>query len=158
MGADPDGVLAALAPASRDNARTPVQWTAGKHAGFTTGTPWIALHPNHVDVNAEAARADPGSLFHHYRALIALRHTDPVVVEGEFALLLAGHEQVWAFTRTTLTAQLLVVANVSSSSVTLDDAALTELGGLDGEVVLTSGPAGDGPAVLGPWEARVVRR
>ncbi|UZJ24047.1 alpha-glucosidase [Rhodococcus antarcticus] len=157
-GADPDVVLAALAPASRDNARTPVQWTPGTSAGFSTGAPWIGVHPNHVDVNAEAARADPGSVFHHYRRLVELRHTDPVVTDGVFALLLAEHEQVWAFTRTTPTAQLLVVANVSSAPVTLDGAELAELGGLGGEVVLSSGPAGDRPAQLGAWEARVLRR
>ena len=73
-GADPEAVLADLRRAGRDNARTPMQWDAGEHAGFTTGTPWLAVNPNHREINAEAARADPASVFHHYRRLIALRH------------------------------------------------------------------------------------
>ena len=66
----------AMAPMHRDNARTPMQWDDSPHAGFTTGTPWIAVNPNHATINAAAARADPDSVFHHYRRLIELRHTD----------------------------------------------------------------------------------
>ena len=76
-------VLRALAVKARDNARTPMQWDASPHAGFTTGTPWLPVNPNHTEINAEAARKDPDSVFHHYRRLIALRHVLPVVVHGE---------------------------------------------------------------------------
>ena len=55
---DPAAVLAAMAPMHRDNARTPMQWDDSPHAGFTTGTPWIAVNPNHTTINAAAARAD----------------------------------------------------------------------------------------------------
>ena len=64
--------MSALALKGRDNARTPMQWDAGPHAGFTTGVPWLPANPNHVELNAAAALADPSSAFHHYRALIAL--------------------------------------------------------------------------------------
>ena len=74
-GAIPEHVLASMRPMSRDNARTPMQWDASEQAGFTTGTPWIAVNPNHAEINAQAARADPDSVFHHYRRLIELRHT-----------------------------------------------------------------------------------
>ena len=84
---------------SRDNARTPMQWDAAPHAGFTTGTPWIAVNPNHTEINAEAARADPDSVFHHYRRLIELRHAEPVVAHGDFTMLLPDDERVYAFTR-----------------------------------------------------------
>ena len=73
-GASPDDVLLSLRTMGRDNARTPMQWDAGPHAGFTTGEPWLGVNPNHVEINAEAARADPDSVFHHYRQLIELRH------------------------------------------------------------------------------------
>ena len=76
-GPDPAAVLAAMGPMHRDNARTPMQWDDRPNAGFTTGTPWIAVNPNHVAINAAAARADDGSVFHHYRRLIELRHTIP---------------------------------------------------------------------------------
>ena len=64
--------------------------------------------------------ADPDSVFHHYRKLIALRHEHPVVVDGRFELLLPDHEQLWAFTRTLGDDVLLVLANCSSEPVALD--------------------------------------
>ena len=73
-GDDPEAVLASMRPMSRDNARTPMQWDGSEHAGFTTGEPWIAVNPNHTEINAAAAIADPDSVFHHYRKLIELRH------------------------------------------------------------------------------------
>ncbi len=76
-GVPDETILRALATKSRDNARTPVQWDASPQAGFTTGTPWLAVNPNHTEINAEAALADPDSVFHHYRRLIELRHTLP---------------------------------------------------------------------------------
>ena len=67
-GRDPAAVLDTMRAMSRDNARTPMQWDASPHAGFTTGTPWIPVNPNHAEINAAAAVADPDSVFHHYRA------------------------------------------------------------------------------------------
>ena len=87
-GADPDAVLATLRKMSRDNARTPMQWDASEHAGFTSGEPWIPVNPNHAEINADAAVADLDSVFHHYRRLIELRHTEPVVAHGDFTMLL----------------------------------------------------------------------
>jgi oligo-1,6-glucosidase len=87
-GHDPDAVMAALQVRSRDNARTPVQWDDSPNAGFTSGTPWMAVHPDYADVNAAAAAVDPESVFHHYRRLIELRHSDQTVVHGDFTMLL----------------------------------------------------------------------
>ena len=151
-GRDPGEVLDVLAVCSRDNARTPMQWDDTAHAGFTTGTPWIAVNSNAVDVNAAAQRTDPESVFHHYRRLIALRHNDPVVGDGAFEMLVPDHEQVYAFTRTTGAARLLVVANLSPTPVRLGGLDLPEL---DGELVL--GHQAE-PDVLAPWEAPVVRQ
>lgn len=153
-------LLAGLAAISRDNARTPVQWDGSPHAGFTTGTPWLAVNLNHTEINAAAERADPGSVFHHHRRLIELRHTDPVVALGDFAMLLPEDEQVYAFTRTLDGDALLVVVNVSGTerAVDLGDAWPTGTDGGWGDLVLgTHADAGE-PAVLRPWEARVVRR
>ena len=100
---------------SRDNARTPVQWDASPHAGFTTGTPWLPVNANHAEINAEAARKDPDSVFHHYRRLIALRHTLPVVVHGDYRLLLPDDEQVFAYERALDGTTLTVLANLSGS-------------------------------------------
>jgi oligo-1,6-glucosidase len=153
-GAAADDVLPALRAMSRDNARTPMQWDASPNAGFTTGTPWIAVNPNHASINAEAARADPDSVFHTYRRLIELRHTLPVVALGDFTMLLADDERVFAFTRRLGEAELLVVANVSA------DEATPEIPGWDGaEYLVGSWPGEPPPGLrLRPWEARVYRR
>ena len=95
-GEDPEAVLASMRPMSRDNARTPMQWDDSPHAGFTTGEPWIAVNPNHSEINAREARADPGSVFHHYRRLIELRHDEPAVANGDFTMLLEDDPQVYA--------------------------------------------------------------
>jgi oligo-1,6-glucosidase len=152
-------LLAGLAWMSRDNARTPVQWDAGPQAGFTTGTPWLAVNPNHVEINAAAERADDDSVFHHYRRLIALRHEDPTVALGDFRMLLPEDEQVYAFTRSLGEDALLVVVNVSGETRAVDlgdDWPLVDGGW--GELVLGTHPQdGEEPTVLRPWEARVVR-
>jgi oligo-1,6-glucosidase len=142
------GSFGALQAMSRDNARTPMQWDASKHAGFTTGTPWLAVNPNHVQINAEAQRADPDSVFHHYRRLIELRHGEPAVAFGDFTMLLEEDERVYAFTRRWQATELLVLGNFSGDEVPVDLS-----GWEDAEVVI--GEPGEG---LRPWEGRVYRR
>jgi oligo-1,6-glucosidase len=147
-------VLRSLTTKGRDNARTPMLWSSAEHGGFTTGTPWLPANANRDLINAEAALADPGSVFHHYRRLIGLRHTDPVVVDGRFALLLPDHPQVWAFTRTLGDRVLLVLANCSSAPATVEPGSVPDLGG--SEVLLaTHGSSYD--LALRPWESRIHR-
>jgi oligo-1,6-glucosidase len=107
-------LLRAMGKMSRDQGRTPVQWDASPNAGFTTGTPWIAVNPDYVSVNAAAQVGRPGSVFEHYRKLIDLRHTEPVVTDGDFELLLPDHPVIWAFLRRGRDAELLVAANFSA--------------------------------------------
>jgi oligo-1,6-glucosidase len=153
-GDDPQHVLAALRAMSRDNARTPVQWDASPHAGFTTGTPWIEVNPNYPEINAAAQVDDPGSVFSHYRRLIALRHSEPAVAHGDFTMLLPDDEDVYAFTRRHGATELLVLGNFSGKDLS------AEVDGWDGaELVLGNYPDGAADvAELRPWEARVYRR
>ena len=116
-GADPADVMHAVRARGRDNARTPMQWTAGAQAGFTRGTPWLPVHPNHLSINAEQARSDPDSVFHHYRRLIALRRELPVLVHGRYELLLPDHPRLYAYTRTLGEERLLVVCNFSAETL-----------------------------------------
>jgi oligo-1,6-glucosidase len=148
----------ALGSGSRDNARTPVQWDATAWAGFTTGEPWIGVNPNHVTVNAEAERADAASVFHHYRRLIALRHDDPVVRLGDFALVAAEHPYVYAFTRSGGGPTLFVAGNFTG------DPQQVEVAGVEpASAELVIGNYGDAPDVAGdvlrlrPWEVVVLR-
>jgi oligo-1,6-glucosidase len=160
-GTDLPALLAAMARMSRDQGRTPVQWDASPGAGFTTGTPWLAINPDHTTVNAAAQVGDPGSVFEHYRRLIALRHEDPVVTDGDFELLLPEHPAIWAFLRRTPDAELLVAANFSADVVDADLA--LDADWADASVVLTS-LDGDSPLQappglkLRPWESVVWRR
>jgi oligo-1,6-glucosidase len=154
-GAHPGEVLDVLRPKSRDNARTPMQWDASPNAGFTTGTPWLPVNPNHARINAEQARADPDSVFHHYRRLIELRHTEPVVAHGDFTMLLPDDERVYAFTRRLDDVELLVLGNFSGEPVTPE---LPQGEGWSGAELLVGAPPPGGGLALGPWEGRVHRR
>ncbi|OYQ42582.1 glucohydrolase [Rhodoferax sp. TH121] len=107
----PAEVLARIHVKSRDNARTPMQWDATAHGGFTTGTPWMQTNPNHTEVNAAQARDDADSVWHYYRRLIALRKQLPVLVEGRYALLQPEDPNVYAYIRTLGDEVLLVVCN-----------------------------------------------
>ncbi|GJF31107.1 glucohydrolase [Kitasatospora sp. NE20-6] len=158
-GEDPERVLRGLRAMGRDNARTPMQWDASPGAGFTTGIPWIPVNPDHTTVNAAAARSDPHSVYHHYRRLIALRHSEPAVVHGDFTLLLPQDERVYAFTRSHRGTTLLVLGNFTGGSVRLDlPPQWWQAGRILGNVPGTD-PAEPGSAtVLAPWEARVLRR
>jgi len=157
-GDDPEAVLAALRPMSRDNARTPMQWDGSEHAGFTTGEPWLAINPNHAEINARAAIADPNSVFHHYRRLIELRHGEPAVVHGDFTMLLEEDPRVYAFTRRLGDTELLIVANVSgepASAAGIPDAERWSRAEL---LITNAQERGQAPFLqLGPWEAAVYR-
>lgn len=96
---------------SRDNARTPMQWDDTVNAGFTTGTPWIAVNPNYGEINAKTETANPGSVFHYYKKLIALRKENPVMVYGKYEPLLEDSEELFVYTRTLAEEKLLVVCS-----------------------------------------------
>ncbi|MEV6317698.1 alpha-glucosidase [Streptomyces sp. NPDC051776] len=163
-GGDPEAVLDALRAMSRDNARTPMQWDAGEHAGFTTGTPWIPVNPNHRDINAADAVLDPCSVYHHYRRLIALRHTEPAVSQGDFTMLLDDHEQIYAFTRRHRSTELLVIGNFATETLPVPVPDAGDWARADVLVANYPGPPPgvaaipDAPLLVRPWEAYVLRR
>ena len=112
-GYSPEDVMRSIYAKSRDNARTPMQWSAEENAGFTDGTPWIEVNPNYTEINAEAERRDPDSVFSYYRTLIRLRKEYPVFIDGKFELLMEEDEQIFAYTRTSDEGKMLVCANFS---------------------------------------------
>lgn len=120
QGYDPQSVMESIWAKGRDNARTPMQWTAGENAGFTTGTPWLPVNENHTEINAEAELADEDSVFHYYRKLISLRKTYPVFRDGSFTLLYPDDAQIFAYTRDTDQEHLLVVCNFSGEQAVFD--------------------------------------
>lgn len=112
-------IIDSLQVKSRDNARTPMLWNDSANAGFTTGKPWLKINENYTEINAEAAVADKGSVFWHYRDLIALRHNHDIVVNGTFDMLWPEHEQIFAYQRKLAGKTLTVVANFSDHAAEL---------------------------------------
>lgn len=108
--------LDALRARSRDNARTPMQWDAGAEAGFTSGTPWIPLHPNYTDLNAEEQRSRADSPLLYCRRLIRLRHESDLVVHGSFELLDADNESTFTYRRTLGEHVMIVSCNFTSET------------------------------------------
>ena len=96
---------------SRDNSRTPMQWTAGENGGFTTGTPWISVNPNTSRINAASQVDDPDSIFAYYKALIRLRKEYDVFAYGDFAPVDQKHPSVLAYQREYKGQSLLCVNN-----------------------------------------------
>ncbi len=114
-GYDPEDVMKSIYAKSRDNARTPMQWSSRENAGFTAGTPWIEINPNYSEINAEAQRQDPDSVFSWYRTLVHLRKEYPVFVDGAFELLMEEDEQVFAYVRENDGSRMLVCANFTGT-------------------------------------------
>lgn len=115
-GLSPEAAMAAVNKYSRDNARTPMQWSDGENAGFTTGTPWLAVNPNYRTINAAAQLGDPDSLFHFYRRLIALRKDGAyaqTLVYGTLKPTMVDVENLLAYHRVA-DKDVLVLANFRS--------------------------------------------
>lgn len=146
-------ILRSIYAKGRDNARTPMQWNGQENAGFTTGTPWLPVNPNYTSINAEAALADPDSVFWYYKKLIALRKEYPVFVEGDFTLLEEEHPQLFVYRRSTKNEQILVVCNFSGTDVSWS---------LPGEwttaEMLISNYPDQVQKTLRPWEATILHR
>ena len=150
-GDTPEQAFRYAADLSRDNARTPMQWSAAPNAGFTTGTPWLTVNPNYPGINAEAQLADPTSVFHFYRRLIALRKVHPALRNGALRMIDGGHDDILAFARETDGEALILAANLSDESHPAPEA-------LRGEILLQSYEREsdfDG-VTLRPWEAVLV--
>ncbi|MFM5710898.1 MAG: alpha,alpha-phosphotrehalase [Aeromonas veronii] len=149
-------ILAILGAKSRDNSRTPMQWSAAPNAGFTNGTPWLKPAANYSEINAEAALADQHSVFWHYRDLIALRKAHPIFTQGDYQELLTGHPQIWAYARRANGQTLLVVSNFYGEPV--EFALPAELQTGQGRLLLGNYP--DSPAqpqsgMLRPYESLI---
>ena len=107
---------------SRDNARTPMQWTGAENGGFTKGTPWLKVNPLFKDVNVEAQEQDPDSVLNYYRKLVALRKSDElkeVFTYGKFLPEYENMDGVMAFYRKNESKCILVAANFGKDAATI---------------------------------------
>ncbi len=141
---------------SRDNARTPVQWDDSPHAGFTTGTPWIAVNPNYTEINAKAETADPDSVFHYYKKLIALRKAYPVVVYGKYETMMEDSEELYVYTRAFEKESLLVVCSFCDHDTNFTLPA--EFAGASCLICNVENEYGNPKMTLKPYEAFVLYR
>ncbi|MFQ2269893.1 alpha,alpha-phosphotrehalase [Aeromonas enteropelogenes] len=149
-------ILAILGAKSRDNSRTPMQWSGAPNAGFTAGVPWLKPAANYPVINAEAALADQNSVFWHYRDLIRLRKAHPIFTHGDYQELLAGHKQIWAYARRANGQTLLVVSNFYGEPV--DFTLPAELAGGKGQLLLGNYPdssARPQSCMLRPYESLI---
>ena len=152
QGYDPKQIMRSIYAKGRDNARTPMQWDDTEYAGFTTGTPWIAVNPNYQTINAARALEDPDSIFFHYQKLIRLRKENDCMVYGSYRLL-ESDPDVYAYTRTYGDSHLAVICNFYGRTV---DAAVKGLEGETLRILLSNyeqSPADTAHMTLRPYEA-----
>ena len=137
---------------SRDNARTPVQWSGEENAGFTTGTPWMQVNPNYPNINVAQQEADPDSILHFYRKAIALRKSASVVRFGDYREHFALSNKLYCYSRSMEGQKMLVICSYSGKNVTFRAPKGFDLA--SGKLALANYPAGR-QNTLRPWECRV---
>ena len=113
-------VLELVQRSSRDNARTPMQWTDDRYAGFTTGVPWFYVNGNYKQINVQAEDKNPDSLLNFYRRLLRFRKENPIVIYGDYRELMPEHEQLYVYERNYQGKKLLVVCSFTSEGVRFD--------------------------------------
>lgn len=104
---------------SRDNSRTPMQWSAEEYAGFSEHEPWIEIPGNYQYINVEREEQEPDSILNYYRKLIALRKEYPVIQNGDIVFLYQEQEEVLAYKRRLERQELLALNNLSDKTVKL---------------------------------------
>jgi oligo-1,6-glucosidase len=156
-GVDPEEALSKLRDTSRDNARTPYQLNDKENAGFTTGKPWIKVNPRYPEINFEADRSSPDSIFQYYKELIQIRKDHPAIVDGDFEFLMMDHPKMVIYRRHCARETLLVICNFSDDAVKVE--LPEELSSSRWERILTNyrntTPSVEGRTEWLPWEAEI---
>ena len=111
-------IMESIYAKGRDNGRTPMQWDNSENAGFTTGTPWLAINKNYTEVNAKQCLEDENSIFHHYRKLINIRKNNDTIIYGDYTLLCPEDKNIFAYIRELNKDKILVVCNFYDKEVT----------------------------------------
>ncbi|CAF3638772.1 unnamed protein product [Rotaria sp. Silwood1] len=126
-------IMAAIYAKSRDNARTPMQWSGDlPHGGFTLGAvdvlPWINVNSNYTDINVEQALNDSQSIFYYYQKLIQLRRTMSIIVNGKYAILHEENTHIFMYKRyyDHNQQEIIVACNFSQQPIIIDDIELSE--------------------------------
>lgn len=157
-GVSEEKIMSYLWASSRDNSRTPMQWTSEENAGFTTGTPWIKVNPNYVEINVAKQEKDPNSILSFYKKMIELRKNHEIFTYGTYDLLLENDPQIFAYKRTLGEEKIIVITNLSEKKAIFK----TENISLSRKNLLLSNmddseSANAASIELRPYEARVYR-
>ncbi len=132
----PEDMFDYISYKGRDNARTPMQWDDSAQAGFSSGTPWIAVNPNYREINAKEQMGRESSVFHYYQRLIRLRKEHEIIVYGDYALLLADSEELYVYLRSYEGQRLLVICSFTKETVSYRMP--EELAGGNGKVLISN--------------------
>jgi alpha-glucosidase len=159
---DPIGILGWPKEKGRDGERTPMQWTSGRNAGFTTGTPWLPVPASAKTHNVEVESADPHSLLSFYKQVLHLRKTEPALLEGSYIPLNESDPNVFSYLRKDAAGTILVALNFTAMPQhPTFDLAKHGLGSAKAQVLLqnsASVPAGALKTIeLGPYGVCIVR-
>ncbi|PFU65977.1 alpha,alpha-phosphotrehalase [Priestia megaterium] len=138
QGMNENEILEILKHKSRDNSRTPVQWSDEPNAGFTKGTPWINPADNYREINVEKALDDEDSIFYFYQKLIALRKQYDIITYGNYELILGEDEQIFAYIRNGADEKLLVINNFYGSETAFELPGDITFEGYHSEILLSN--------------------
>lgn len=116
---DPIGKLNWPLEKGRDGERSPMQWNDSPNAGFTKGTPWLPVSPNYLTRNVAAELKDPNSILNFYETLLAMRHTESALLDGDYTPLNEDDPNVVSYLRRYKDEAILVVINMSTSAQTV---------------------------------------
>ncbi|MFK7979507.1 MAG: alpha-glucosidase [Saprospiraceae bacterium] len=151
-GKDTTPLLKAVQQQGRDNARTPIQWSDAPNGGFTEGKPWLTINPNYTEINAKEALGDMNSIFYFYQKMLTYRKENSTLIYGDYQLLAADSETVYAYRRWDEAGDFLVILNFSEQQLTLSN-----LVNIDAYQLVQSNYT-NRSVFLRPWEARIYRR
>ncbi|WP_436874924.1 alpha,alpha-phosphotrehalase [Mammaliicoccus lentus] len=149
QGLDEDTIMKVIGQKSRDNSRTPVQWTDEENAGFTTGTPWIGIPDNYREINVEAAIKDKNSIFYTYQQLIDIRHKHDIITYGDVEPLYMDHPDLFIYKRKLDNEEWLIVANYTNDKVEIPEDI-----DMEGELIVANNDLNGN--MLEPFDAFVV--
>ena len=156
LGLSKETVLRLAQKASRDNARTCMQWSGAPNAGFTNGKPWFVVNSNYKDINVESQLDDPNSVLNFYRDALQFRRDNPVVIYGDYVEHMPKSKELYVYERNLAGKKLLVICSYSEKCVRFDapegiilDETKQVFGNYDNNFVISNG------FTTRPYEMRV---
>ena len=156
LGLSKETVLKLAQKASRDNARTCMQWSGAPNAGFTSGKPWFVVNSNYKDINVESQLDDPNSVLNFYRDALQFRRDNPVVIYGDYVEHMPKSKELYVYERNLAGKKLLVICSYSEKCVRFDapdgitlDETKQVFGNYDNNFVISNG------FTTRPYEMRV---